>query len=214
VIQAVVLDFDGVIVESADVKTEAFRALFAPWGPDAAEAVVAYHRRHVGISRFEKFRYAYREILRRPLGPGEEHELGERFSALVEDQVVAVPLVHGAREFLETAPMPLYVASGTPDAELARIVARRRLDPYFKAVFGSPASKAEIIRGILGTAGFDRTTVVMVGDAWSDFTGARDAGVSFVGRVPPGTASPFPAEVTVVDDLRSLSAALVGLGER
>jgi HAD superfamily hydrolase (TIGR01549 family) len=214
VIHAVVLDFDGVIVESADVKTEAFRALFAPWGEEVAHAVVAHHLRHEGISRFEKFRHAYREILRRPLGPEEERELGERFSALVEDQVVAVPLVHGAREFLETAPVPLYVASGTPGAELARIVARRGLHPYFKAVFGSPSGKGEILRRIVDTGGFERGAVVMVGDAWSDFTGAREAGVSFVGRVRPGSASPFPAGVPVVADLRALAAVLDALGER
>src|SRR5687768_6679568 len=40
---AVVLDFDGVLVESVDVKTRAFARLYSRYGSDVEAEVVAYH---------------------------------------------------------------------------------------------------------------------------------------------------------------------------
>jgi beta-phosphoglucomutase-like phosphatase (HAD superfamily) len=40
---AIVFDFDGVLVESVDVKTQAFGALYAEYGDRIVEQVKAYH---------------------------------------------------------------------------------------------------------------------------------------------------------------------------
>ena len=62
---AVVFDFDGVLVESVDVKTDAFAALYRPYGSDIVEKVVAWHMAHGGVMRFEKFRHFHRVFLGR-----------------------------------------------------------------------------------------------------------------------------------------------------
>ncbi|HXW99392.1 MAG TPA: HAD family hydrolase, partial [Methanomicrobiales archaeon] len=61
-----ILDFDGVVLESVGVKTAAFRTLFS-FVPAHVDKIVEYHRRNTGVSRFDKFRYIYREILKDPL---------------------------------------------------------------------------------------------------------------------------------------------------
>lgn len=43
-----IFDFDGVIVESADIKTNAFAELFEREGKDAEEKVVEYHLKNAG----------------------------------------------------------------------------------------------------------------------------------------------------------------------
>ncbi|MDD1661933.1 MAG: HAD family hydrolase, partial [Methanomicrobiales archaeon] len=65
-IASLLLDFDGVILESVEVKTRAFRELFS-FRPDHVGEIVAYHMRNTGVSRFDKFRHIYREILKEPL---------------------------------------------------------------------------------------------------------------------------------------------------
>lgn len=202
---AVILDFDGVIVESVDVKTQAFAALYAPYGLDVVARVIAYHLDHGGISRFEKFRHFHREFLGKPLFPEEETSLGERFSALVEDAVVASAWVPGAREFLEECHdrLPLFVASGTPDAELKRIIARRAMSDYFVAVHGAPATKSEIIARILRERNLRAQKVLMVGDSKADYEGAASAGVRFLARIR-ADGSPFPAAVPAIHDLKEL----------
>ena len=49
-VDAIIFDFDGVLVESVDVKTNAFAMLYAEHGPDVVKRVVAYHQEHGGIS--------------------------------------------------------------------------------------------------------------------------------------------------------------------
>src|SRR5215467_1275440 len=63
---AVAFDFDGVILESTDIKTAAFRALFADQ-PDALERILSLHETHGGVSRLVKFDLIYRDILKQPL---------------------------------------------------------------------------------------------------------------------------------------------------
>jgi phosphoglycolate phosphatase-like HAD superfamily hydrolase len=207
-LDAIVFDFDGVLVESVDVKTKAFAALYRMYGDALVEKVVDYHLIHGGLSRFEKFRHFHRNFLGIELMPDEEQALGDRFTGLVEEAVVASSWVPGALEFLESyhLRLPLYVASGTPDEELKRIVARRGAVDCFREVFGSPQKKGEILCRIIEEGKFDRQRVLMVGDAMTDLDGAREAGTLFLGRVPTGSRNPFPSEVQTCPDLKGLSS--------
>ncbi len=201
-IRAAVFDFDGVIAESTEIKTEAFRRLF-----DGDERAVEYHVANMGVSRYDKFRHITAEILGRTYTREDERRLGEQFSELVVDEVVRCPFVPGARALLErlAGELPLFVASSTPEEEVRRIVELRGLQPFFRGVYGTPATKAEILRRIVSDGDYDRSEVVMVGDARSDLNGAREAGVRFVGRVPDGASDPFAKErVPVVRDLSEL----------
>lgn len=208
--RAVVLDFDGVVLQSVDLKTNAYRALFTNEAPEAVRRILEYHLANGGISRFEKFRWAHREVLKRPLSPERERELGDSFNALVEEAVVAAEWVPGAREFIEEmrGVLPVFVASGTPEDELRRIVDRRGMSGLFAGVFGSPPKKPEILRRIARSAGAQPAELVMVGDSLNDFDAADAAGTRFVGVVAPGTRSLFPGSAAVLPDLTGLRALL------
>ena len=92
--KAIVFDFDGVILESTEIKTKAFATLFED-DPEHVDSVVAFHNAQLGMSRFEKFRLIYRDILHRPLGEDEFQRLGERFSSLVFEEIIRCPFVPG-----------------------------------------------------------------------------------------------------------------------
>jgi beta-phosphoglucomutase len=202
----IVFDFDGVIVESVDLKTDAFRALFEH-EPAHVEAIVAYHRHEPGMSRFEKFDHVYRHILKRPLGPAEREALGVRFGELVTKAVECCPEVPGATACLRAqlaAGRPAFVASATPEGELRRIVEARGLTTYFRAVYGSPRSKAEIARAILDDYGGQPADWWFVGDAMNDWRAAQAIGMTFIGRVKAGEPDEFPAETHRIPDLTTL----------
>lgn len=205
---AIVFDFDGVLVESVDVKTQAFAAIYEPFGTDVMRRVVEWHLAHGGVSRFDKFRHFHREFLGQPLGAIEEQNLGRRFSQMVEEAVVESPWVPGAREFLEAnyASIPLYLASGTPQEELRRIVARRDMAQYFRGIFGSPAKKDRILSNILTLERLAPERVLMVGDATTDLEGASQVGTAFIGRVPADKPNPFPTGTITIKTLEPLSA--------
>lgn len=183
-IRAVAFDFDGVIAESVAVKTQAFARLFEDEGPDVVSQVVAHHLAHGGISRVEKIRHAYREILRRPLSDGRLQLLTDRFRQLVFEGVVEAAWVPGALEairVLHARGLSLYVVSGTPEDELREIVSLRALASYFTGVYGSPTTKDVLLSKVLGDR-LQPDELLFVGDAMTDFMGAQATRVRFVGR--------------------------------
>ena len=203
---AVIFDFDGVLAESVEVKTTAFAQLFAPYGNDIVKQVVQYHLTHGGISRFEKFHYYYNNLLGKPLSREEETVLGEKFSQLVVEEVVASPWTPGAEKCLQKwqQTIPLFVASGTPEQELIEIIKRRKMANFFRSVHGSPTHKEEIIESLLEKYQFSRTRVLMVGDAMTDFNAAKTCNIKFLGRVPKGEENPFPHGTQTISDLTNL----------
>jgi len=208
-VEVVFFDFDGVILESVDIKTQAFRELFRD-RPDELEAIVGYHLAHTGLSRYEKIRVVYRDLLCEPLTEGELDRLGRRFSELVIAQMLRCAFVPGAEAFLAkyAGSHRMLIASGTPEEELRDIVRLRGLAGYFRAVHGSPRTKEQILRAGLAEEGCAVERAVFVGDSLEDLVGARGAGVPFIARVRDGGVDPFRDEPAVarVRDLGELDA--------
>ena len=206
--QAIIFDFDGVVAESGDIKTQAFAELYHPYGDEIVEQVVAYHTQNGGLSRYHKFRHFQQHLLNSPpLTPAEEKELDRRFSELVVEAVIAADAVAGANALIhrQAKRIPLFVASGTPENELKVIVERRGLSTYFKQVRGAPKLKPVLIAEILSDNGLNPDAVLMIGDAIADYDGAQTNGTAFLGRVRPGDANPFPPGTRVVSDFTALA---------
>lgn len=185
VFKAIVLDFDGVILESVDIKTRAFRTLFKDF-PEHLDEITEYHLKNGGLSRYRKIEHIYRNILKIPLDRKKLDELGDSFSKIVVGKMVECPYVEGALEFLEeySKKVSFFVASGTPEDELKSITDKRGISKYFKGVYGTPSLKSEILVRILKEHGFRKNEVLFVGDSVNDYEGAVAAGVVFIGRVP------------------------------
>lgn len=212
-VKAIIFDFDGVIIESAGIKTEAFRKLFCDY-PDLVDEIVAYHLKYQGISRYVKFRHIYKDILKKGLTKDIEEKLGRRFSELVLEEVLKAPFVAGAKKFLEenNGRFQLFVASGTPEGELLDIVSARGLTEYFKGIYGSPKEKADIIRSIRDGCGFSDDEIVYIGDSESDLVAAEKAGVAFIERDARALSRPASRRGhPVVRDLTGLEDVVIKL---
>lgn len=193
--ECVFFDFDGVILDSVNVKTQAFAEMFRPFGSIIEAEVVAYHLANGGISRYEKFRYYYENILKKKINDRELHRLGKVFSGLVLKRVLTSPFITGALESLHQIKkfnIPAFVASGTPQEEINYIVEKRGLSHFFKEVHGSPRKKNEIISKILEENGFQCSRCLFIGDALSDYNAAMETGIRFLGIVKKDDRSPFP----------------------
>ncbi|WP_425406091.1 HAD family hydrolase [Hwanghaeella sp.] len=209
-VDAVVFDFDGVVVDSVELKVEAFRDMYREYGADVMDAVEAYQRYHGGMSRMKKFAYFEAELIGRPADQARIDELCAAYSALVEEKVCICPLIAGAEAFLETfaCRIPFYVISGTPEAELNRIADRRGVSKYFRRLRGSPMSKEEGIEEFLSDGPYSRDRVVMIGDAITDYDAAVATRIGFVGISPPDVQHFFPDGTRVIPDLTTLAAEI------
>jgi phosphoglycolate phosphatase-like HAD superfamily hydrolase len=210
-LRAIVFDFDGVILESGDVKTQAFIELFAEHGSEVQERVRNHHLDNLGVSRFKKFSWIHENVLRTPLSEEASKALGDRFSALALEKVMTSPFVAGAREALHTlAPrFPLFVASGTPQSELDLIVGRRELGSCFREIHGTPCEKPEILRSIMQRHGFAPSELLFIGDGTSDHAAAVATGVEFLARdTTPMTEHWRKLGVALRPDLTDLPAVV------
>jgi phosphoglycolate phosphatase-like HAD superfamily hydrolase len=73
----------------------------------------------------------------------------------------------------------LYVASATPQKQLAAQIARRAWQPYVSDAFGYPAEKAERIAHLLARHRVSPDRLLVVGDGVSDAAAARTNGCPF-----------------------------------
>jgi HAD superfamily hydrolase (TIGR01549 family) len=198
--QAVFFDFDGVILDSVHVKTRTFAAMFRHHGSDIEEAVVRYHLANGGVSRFEKFRYFYEQLLSQSISDLELKELGEEFSRLALQDVLNSAYIPGALDTLKQLnemAIPCFVASGTPDQEIKQIVKKKDLAPYFLEVHGSPKKKESIVLDVTKRHCLVPEQCLFIGDAMTDFDAAKQTGTDFLGISPTANASPFPDGISV-----------------
>lgn len=198
--EAVFFDFDGVILDSVDVKTRAFGAMFSDYGKDIETAVIRYHLENKGVSRYEKFKYYYEKLLHQPITETKIQTLGQTFSDLALKSVLAAPFIPGAMETLEklkSCKIPCYVVSGTPDKEMKLIVKEKGLSAYFKDVYGSPRTKIDITKEILQSESYNPSNCLFIGDALSDYDCAKALNVPFLGIIKQGEESIFPGNTII-----------------
>lgn len=213
-IKAIILDFDGVVVESQDIKTKAFRLLFENY-PEKLQSIVAYHKQNMGISRYVKFRHIYKNMLKQNLSNKKEIELGKRFSQIVVEEVLNAPFVSGAIRFLNNniAKYLFFIVSGTPEKELRGIVRKRRIGKFFKEIFGSPKQKANAIKDILRRYQFNKEEVVFIGDAGSDKNAAKEVGVNFIARINSENNRQFQKYKCKIRNLVQLSGVIKNINK-
>ncbi len=205
-VEAFLLDFDGVLVDSVKIKSAAFQSLYADQPAEIQERVMDYHRGNDGISRLVKIRHCHETILGVALSEAELTRLAKRYTAMVEDAVVTAPWVPGARALLEghVDGVPRFVVSGTPEEEVKRIAERRGMTSWLVEIRGSPPGKADIVRDLIARYRLAPDRCLFVGDAMADWRAAHETGVPFVGRVAPGREHPCPEGTRTVPDLRAL----------
>lgn len=182
-LRVLILDFDGVVIESNAVKTQAFEQVFSRF-PKHTEAMMAYHHANVSLSRFAKFEHLL-ALIGRADDTALMADISADFSRLVLEKMMAVPLVAGAENFLHkiTPQLPVYLASVTPEEELALILKQRGLTHWFRDVYGCPPwTKPDAIRKVLAREGVKPGEALLVGDSAGDQRAARMTDVNFVAR--------------------------------
>ncbi|KJU81323.1 Haloacid dehalogenase domain protein hydrolase [Candidatus Magnetobacterium bavaricum] len=209
-IKLIFFDFDGVIVESVSIKTNAFAKLFEDEGDEVVKKVVDYHIAHTGISRFDKIKHIYNNFLNRTISDECFDFLCNKFADLVIDNVIKAPYVKGAIEFLEKyySRYTCFVVSATPYDELLKIIKQRNLTDYFKGIYGAPQSKLDIVRNILLDERVKSHNALYVGDAMSDYNAAQENKVNFIARINANESIFADVDCIKILDLRQLNIVI------
>jgi len=179
-----IFDFDGVLADSVEVKTEAFAEVYKAYGSDVIKDVVAHHRNNGGMSRFDKFKHYHNTFLQQNIDIQSLNELSELFSQIVVDKVIKSAEIAHIGKFLEQCCERghlLAVNSAAPTAEVIKIINARGLWGVFNEIYGSPGSKIDNFKAIKRDLSVDFNDCVFFGDASADFNAAHSVGMEFIG---------------------------------
>lgn len=202
--EVIIYDFDGVICDSVNVKTEAFVELYKDYGLDIQAKVREYHILNGGISRFEKFRYFQSVLLNQEVSENDIKELADKFALLVKEKVIASEYISGAYEFIKkNAFRKQFVCTGTPETEIIEIAERKGISQFFKNFYGSPKTKIEIIDLILAQNFARKEECIFFGDAMTDFNAAYKCNLPFIGI--KNNHTDFPSGTIIIEDFTDKS---------
>ena len=179
-------DFDGVVKDSVDVKTQAFVNLFESYGARVANQVKFHHESNGGMSRFEKLplylRWAGEFVTRDKI-----RDYCDRFARMVLQAVIDAPWVPGVREYLLAYHdrQRFVLLTATPQEEIQQILQALGIAHYFLEVHGAPSPKATAIRDVLQRLQYQPEDALMVGDSETDLNAAEANQVAFLLRRTP-----------------------------
>lgn len=172
-----VLDLDGVIVDTDEIKAETLAGLFTHLSAEVQSRIDAWNRNGRGVPRRDKFVH-----ITATWDP--DHASDEGVRHLLErygDELAGArpsQLLPGA-ELLPLLSLPLHVASSAPRSSVVDELSRHGLLDCISTVEGDPPGKLETLRRIRAEHPTD--TIVMIGDGAADLDAAMAAGVRFIG---------------------------------
>ena len=203
----IIFDFDGVIVDSNEVRINGFIRLYQNRYPWAIDEFRRYLRLNSGLSRYKKIEYFYKNILRI------EPELtiltkdAEDYSSIVKSDVIKAPFIDGSIDFIKKNINRFEYAmiSSSNQLELIKICMSRDIDKYFTEILGSPIEKNKNIERFIRNKNAIKSEIVYVGDTKYDEIAALNSGISFVGF---GQKSEFSQTEKVVNTYAELEKIL------
>lgn len=187
--KTIVFDCDGVVLDSNIVKTEAyFRTAKNLGATDSeAQALVDYHVKLGGISRYHKFDYYLKEILKKPATEQAIQALLDEFSRELEVGLMECEIAKGLQELRNATPDSNWlILSGGDQQELRALFNKRTLEDGQKlsilfdgGIFGSPDNKDEVLAREKSNGNI-QLPALFLGDSKYDFEAADRAGLDFI----------------------------------
>ena len=181
--QAIILDFDGVVVDSNNSKAEAFSKLFEIFGKDVQNKIKKYHLSNLGVARNIKIKYINEKILQIKKKDLDFNNQIKKFSKIVISKVVNSKFITGFKSFANHTnhkKIYLFLSSATPLNELKIILKKKDINIFFTEVFGSPLKKNYHIKNIINKYKLDKKKVLFVGDSANDLYAAKLCSVDFI----------------------------------
>lgn len=177
-------DFDGVIKDSLDVKSNAFAKLFSPFGDKLTNKIVDHHNNNGGVSRFKKIPL-YLDWVGEKNNDENIKKYLKEFSSLVKFEVINSEWVSEVKYYIKKNYNNKYfvLLTATPQKEIEFILKKLNISSQFREVFGSPNDKSDIISKILKSHNFLNKNAVMVGDSKDDFIAAKNNDINFILKI-------------------------------
>jgi len=182
--EAVFWDFDGVIMNSNEVRDQGFLEVLKDFPSEEVEQLMEFHQTNGGLSRYVKFRYFFEEIRGESITEEEILSWALKFSEimrtlLVNNKLLIEETLNYIKKYAKKVPM--HIVSGSDQEELRYLCQALEIDNYFRSIHGSPKPKTIWVGELLEQYNYNPKLCVLIGDSKNDFEAAMDNQMDFVG---------------------------------
>jgi len=175
-------DFDGVLMNSNEVRDTGFEHVLANYPAEQVEMLMDFHRRNGGLSRYVKFRYFFEEVLGKKVTDNEIQVLAEEFSVIMKKLLTnKTLLIAETIDFVKAnhEKYKMHIVSGSDGNELRYLCGTLGIDHYFLSIHGSPTPKKKLVADLLAGHGYDKSSCILIGDSINDWEAADVNGIDF-----------------------------------
>lgn len=179
--RTLVFDCDGVVLDSNQVRAQAFYNAALPYGKQHAAALRDYHILHGGVSRYVKFEVLLRDMLGEPVTEQAMAALLHAFTTEATIGLLRCDIAPGLAQLRAATPQANWLlVSGADQAELRQVFEQRGIAEWFDGgIFGSPLNKDQILARESHSGNCKRPGIFF-GDSRYDHQAAARAGLEFV----------------------------------
>jgi phosphoglycolate phosphatase-like HAD superfamily hydrolase len=183
-VKVIVFDFDGTLIDSNQLKYNAFFELF-PSDSLHKEIITDVLDEFIEKSRYVILREILKRINRKTINEDDldyrVHASAKKYNDIVVDGAKRCKEKSGAKEVLESLSKRynLYLSSTTPETSLKDTVKHRNWEGFFCDIFGYPNDKTSVLFDIIKRESISPGDLLVVGDGKSDRDSADKAGCKF-----------------------------------
>ena len=183
-IKTIFWDFDGVIIDSMKIKGDGFIELFENYNLEQVRLLERYHYANGGISRFDKIKYFYNQILKKDVSEEKIINLSNKFASIIKEKIfnkdilIRESLIFIEKNFID---YNFHIVSGADHNELNSLCKYFKIEQYFKSINGSPTKKHVLLKNVINEFKYIPEEIVFIGDAMTDYYAAKKNKIKFYG---------------------------------
>ena len=178
-----IFDFDGVILDSVDIKNKFFRKFFLEYGVEIGNLAYNHHIKNLGISRYDKIDFVYNNFIKKKLDINTKKKILENFSNKIIESIQMADFISGVKNLLinlKKNNKKCFIISATPFEELEKIVNFKNLNGFFLKLYGSPKKKIQNYNELSNEFGISSKKSVYFGDTINDLKFAKQKNINFI----------------------------------
>ena len=208
-----IFDCDGVILNSNNIKTEAFGEVVAYFGDKASKSLINFHLERGGISRYEKFKY-FVEVIALKLNLNLKHisldDLINRYSSIVKKKLEKCEINTDIINYKKISKAKWFIVSGSDQKELREIFSKRKICEIFDGgIYGSPLNKEDIFYNLLQKNKINKSESLYIGDSEYDHISSAKFELDFIflkkwSEFKNIDKYAFEKKINLIDDFKQL----------
>ena len=182
-IENILWDFDGVILDSMKIREWGFKEIFKSYKKNDIDKLIDYHNLNGGLSRYVKIRYFYEEILKKEIVEDKVLEYANNFTLLMISKLTNPNnLIPDSVGFIKDnyKKYNFHIVSGSDQNELRFLCEELKIDKYFISIHGSPTAKNQLVKNLIETHSYHMDKTCLIGDSVNDYEASKYNNILFL----------------------------------